>query len=89
MRCVMLGAAIAVAATAGLTTALPAQARDWPWCADYNGGRGGGGGSNCGFASWEQCQVNIRGIGGWCYPNPYLRAEMRPPRHGHRRRHYD
>jgi hypothetical protein len=49
-----------------------AKAADWPWCAEYTGE---GGASNCGFASWQQCQLNISGIGGFCHPNPVLRFE--------------
>jgi hypothetical protein len=63
--------------------ASPAKADQWPWCADMGGDRGGT--TNCGFASWEQCQVNIRGIGGWCYPNPYYRPG--PPERRRSRRY--
>jgi hypothetical protein len=27
-------------------------------------------GTNCGFASWQQCQAAISGVGGFCTPNP-------------------
>jgi hypothetical protein len=62
----------------------PAEASPWPWCADYTG-RNGGGGTNCGFASWVQCQAAISGVGGWCYPNPHYRGEA-PPRRRQRLR---
>jgi Protein of unknown function (DUF3551) len=32
------------------------------WCARY----GGGGGTNCGFHSYEQCQAAVSGTGGFC-----------------------
>jgi hypothetical protein len=32
-----------------------------PWCAEYSSR---GGGTNCGFYSFEQCQQTVRGIGG-------------------------
>jgi hypothetical protein len=40
-----------------------------PWCSDYSGR--GGGGSNCGFYSFDQCLANVRGIGGFCVRNPF------------------
>ncbi len=43
----------------------------YPWCAQY-GGMGGGGGRNCGFVTWEQCQAAISGVGGYCEPNPFF-----------------
>jgi hypothetical protein len=41
---------------------------DGTWCARYSMP---GGGSNCGFYSFEQCQANVRGIGGLCQQNPF------------------
>jgi hypothetical protein len=33
-----------------------AEAQNYPWCAYYSGGRhGGGGGTNCGFTTFQQC----------------------------------
>ena len=38
-----------------------AEAQSYPWCAYYNmGGFGGGGATNCGFATWQQCQAAIK-----------------------------
>jgi uncharacterized protein DUF3551 len=34
-----------------------------PWCSTY-------GGMTCGFETYEQCMINIRGIGGNCIRNP-------------------
>jgi hypothetical protein len=42
----------------------------YPWCAVY-GGRGGGGGTNCGFLTIEQCRATVSGIGGFCAPNQF------------------
>ncbi|MFZ0352669.1 MAG: DUF3551 domain-containing protein [Pseudolabrys sp.] len=41
----------------------------YPWCAVY-GGRGGGG-TNCGFLTIEQCRATVSGIGGFCAPNQF------------------
>jgi hypothetical protein len=46
----------------------PAQAQNYPWCA-YYGGRGFGGGTNCGFTTFEQCMATVNGIGGFCDRN--------------------
>ena len=42
----------------------PAKAMNYPWCANY-----GGGGTNCGFVSFEQCLTTISGNGGFCDRN--------------------
>ena len=39
------------------------------WCAVY-GGRSGGG-TNCGFFTWQQCMATVSGIGGFCEPNQF------------------
>ena len=36
------------------------------WCAYYDGNEG----TNCGFATFEQCQADISGVGGYCAPHP-------------------
>jgi hypothetical protein len=41
---------------------------DGTWCAHYSGR---GGGTNCGFHSFEQCRATVFGIGGFCQPNPF------------------
>ena len=40
-----------IAATTVLTT--PSKAQNYPWCAIYSGGMGGGG-TNCGFTTFQQ-----------------------------------
>jgi hypothetical protein len=42
----------------------------YPWCANYDGGRGFGG-QNCGFSTWNQCMATVSGIGGFCVPNQF------------------
>jgi Protein of unknown function (DUF3551) len=54
-----------------------AQAQYAPWCAFYNDSMSG---ENCGFVSLEQCRLEVRGIGGVCYPNPSYAAA--PARRG-------
>jgi Protein of unknown function (DUF3551) len=50
-----------------------AEAQSYPWCAYYDVW---GGTTNCGFATWQQCQVAISGVGGSCGANPMYQ----PPR---------
>jgi hypothetical protein len=45
----------------------PAAAQNYPWCALYDAG--GGGGENCGFSTREQCNATVSGIGGFCMLN--------------------
>ena len=63
----MRALAIVAVAFAGLSlSSLGAEAA--PWCADYSSR---GGGTNCGFYSFEQCLQTVRGIGGFCNRNPF------------------
>ena len=54
-----------------LTTLLLCEgaAQAAPWCAHY-GGRGGGG-TNCGFYSFQQCMAAVSGTGGFCTRNQF------------------
>jgi len=61
----VLAAALALAVLA----ASPSQAVEQKWCAQY--GRGGDGGRNCGFATFEQCRLTVSGIGGFCEINQF------------------
>jgi hypothetical protein len=57
----------------------------YPWCANYGGGDDGGG-TNCGFSTYEQCMATISGIGGFCDPNPfYTPPSQKPSRHQYKR----
>jgi Protein of unknown function (DUF3551) len=49
----------------------------YPWCAHY-GGRMGGGTENCGFTSFQQCQLTRAGNGGFCVPNPWYQPYPPP-----------
>jgi Protein of unknown function (DUF3551) len=42
-----------------------AGAQNYPWCAQY----GSMGGVNCGFATLQQCQATVTGMGGFCEVN--------------------
>ena len=54
-----------IAATTVLNT--PTKAQNYPWCAYYSGK--GGGGTNCGFTTFERCLETARGLGSNCQPN--------------------
>ena len=76
-------AALAIAALS-LPAALgpsPAHAYDmpydpYPWCAMYSGD--GGGGTNCGFLTLEQCRATVSGVGGFCARNQFYNPERSP-----------
>jgi hypothetical protein len=60
----------------------PAQAQNYPWCADY----AGFGSQNCGFTTLRQCQAALSGNGGFCNANTqYVSPSAQPaPRvHNH------
>lgn len=71
--------AMAAAIVGLVTVAAPARAVEWPWCGDLYFGRFGTT-TNCGFASFSQCEAYISGQSGFCYPNPFYREERRPRR---------
>jgi hypothetical protein len=58
----------------------PAHAQDYPWCAQYGSGFGA---SNCGFSTWQQCQADVSGIGGFCAPNTTYAAPAMQSRRRH------
>lgn len=64
---------VTVAAVAAAFIHVPsARAQIYPWCANYSD-MDGGGGSNCGFTTREQCLATISGIGGYCDLNAFYR----------------
>ena len=74
---------------AAMALCTPAEAQNYPWCAYYSGGEGGGGGTNCGFTTFEQCLATVSGIGGFCDrntqyvppPGPHAnRPHRKPPK---------
>ncbi len=74
-----------LAAIAGFGTS--AHAQNYPWCAYYSGGRFGGG-TNCGFVSFEQCLATVHGIGGFCARNTqYVPPPGPHARPSHRKKH--
>ncbi|MGO8922851.1 MAG: DUF3551 domain-containing protein [Xanthobacteraceae bacterium] len=68
---------------AAVTLATPAHAQNYPWCALYSGG-GVGGGTNCGFVSFEQCMATASGLGKFCVRN----TQYVPPLGPHPLRRY-
>jgi uncharacterized protein DUF3551 len=61
----------------------PTEAQTGGWCAYYNYAYGGQ--RICGFATLQQCLVDVRGVGGNCGPSPYYQAT---PYHQRYRRGY-
>ena len=74
----LLLSAVAILGTTSML-GTSAQARNYPWCAQYCGG-----GLNCGFVSFAQCMATVRGMGGFCIHNNLYQ----PPPGPHRRRGY-
>jgi Protein of unknown function (DUF3551) len=64
------------------------QADPYKWCAIYSGGRGGGG-SNCGFVTLEQCRATVSGIGGFCHENLFYTGPAEAPVKRKRKRRDD
>jgi hypothetical protein len=85
--CAALRRALAFGAllTLGLFDATPAAAQG-AWCAQYSGK--GGGATNCGFYTQQQCLWAVSGVGGFCSPSPYVVREApfapRKPRRAYR-----
>ena len=62
--------------------ALPAAARDYPFCikgCDFGSGRG-----DCSFSSYRQCQASAAGRDAWCAENPYFSTKAELPPDGSR-----
>jgi hypothetical protein len=81
---------LALTALAGVAVFTPTagQADPYKWCA-YYGGRGGGGATNCGFVTLEQCRATISGMGGFCEPNLFYTGPAERPVKHKRKRHVD
>jgi len=56
-----------------ISTGNRAEAQNYPWCAYYGGKEGGG--TNCGFTTFQQCLDTVSGIGGSCNVN----TQYQPP----------
>ncbi len=67
-----------------LSMGTGAEAQNYPWCAIYSEGAAGGG-TNCGFITFEQCMETAFGLGSFCYrntqyvppPGPHSSKQMR------------
>ena len=57
-------AVLAVLALAAFSL-TPTGADAGAWCATYRWGS-----TSCGYSSSEDCMATVRGLGGFCYPNP-------------------
>ena len=80
--------ALMLCCATSMTAALPAAARDYPFCikgCDFGAGRG-----DCSFSSYQQCQASASGRLAYCDANPYLsaKAEPQPDRSHQSRRRY-
>jgi hypothetical protein len=62
--------AVLVALVLAQTPANALPYDPYPWCANYDGGRGLGD-QNRGFSTWNQCMATVSGIGGFCVPNQF------------------
>jgi len=72
----LIFAALTLAAAVVVQPSSGQAAPYWPWCSAYwNSGNV----RQCAFSSWEQCMDTVRGIGGYCYANPYG-SPSEPPR---------
>jgi hypothetical protein len=64
---------------ATVSIGTPAEAQNYPWCAQY--GNGSGGARNCGFVSFNQCMADVSGIGGFCEQNNTYAPRVSSHRH--------
>jgi len=61
---------------AGVALAAPVQAQNYPWCSNFHDG----GGTNCGFSTYEQCMATAQGSGGTCTKNNMYAPGSAPAR---------
>jgi hypothetical protein len=64
----MIFAALAFASAMLIQPHAANAAPYWPWCSQYFSR---GTPHSCAFSTWDQCMDTVRGIGGYCYANPY------------------
>jgi hypothetical protein len=64
-----------VLASAGMTTPLYAQGNPAPYCAQFSDGTS----PSCTFATLQQCNASISGVGGVCNLNPAAPYQASPP----------
>ena len=78
----LIFAIVALAAVMMIGPRSAQAAPYWPWCSQYPGDMGAA--HSCAFSSWEQCMDTVRGIGGYCYSNPYPPPSVRYAKPHHR-----
>jgi hypothetical protein len=84
MRCILVLGFCVLALVVGSHTSRAEIT--YPWCAQYGAGMDGGG-RNCGFWTYGQCQAALSGNGGYCETNAMYRGPqpgMIPPPDGMR-----
>jgi hypothetical protein len=65
--------ALMVCCAGSAVGAMPAAARDYPYCikgCDFGAGRG-----DCSFSSYQQCQATASGRDAYCAENPFFNAK--------------
>jgi Protein of unknown function (DUF3551) len=84
----MQRALLALMAASAVSAAMPAAAREFPYC--IKGCDFGAGGSDCSFSSLAQCQATASGRAAYCAANPYFnaKAEMQTDRSRQRGRRF-
>ena len=66
-------ALVAAGAVSAAAVAIPAAARELPYC--IKGCDFGGGAGDCSFSSLAQCQATASGRDAYCAANPYFVAD--------------
>jgi hypothetical protein len=79
---------LALMAAGAVSVAMPAAAREFPYC--IKGCDFGAGGGDCSFSSLAQCQATASGRDAYCAANPYFnaKAEMQTDRSRQSRRRF-
>jgi hypothetical protein len=86
MRKLILAVLAVTAIGAGATVgSAPAQAYDYPWCAQ---GRGFGVPGDCSYQTYGQCMASASGRNLYCNINPRAALNQQPQRRGRVSRHY-
>lgn len=60
---------VCLGAVSAMTT--PAHAQNYPWCVIYGGD--GGGATNCGFSTYQQCMATAAGGSDFCVRNDWYK----------------
>ena len=68
---------LALMVAGAVSAAMPAAARDLPYC--IRGCDFGGGAGDCSFSSLAQCQATAFGRDAYCATNPYFSAKAEMP----------